>query len=54
MIGLNTLQFFAFMLPFVILGTFFGRKLLTILSQKIFNGLVLLFAGLSSLWLLFV
>ena len=54
MIDLDTLRFFAFMLPFVILGTFFGRKLLTILSQKIFNSLVLLFAGLSSLWLLLI
>ena len=53
MIGLETIRFFAWMLPFVILGTFLGRKLLTILSQKIFNNLVLLFAGLSSLWLLF-
>jgi uncharacterized membrane protein YfcA len=40
------------MLPFVILGTFFGRKLLTVLSQKIFNYLILFFAGLSSLGLL--
>ena len=52
MIGVDTLQFFAYMLPFVILGTFFGRKLLTVLSQKIFNYLVLFFAGLSSLGLL--
>jgi uncharacterized membrane protein YfcA len=52
MIGVDTLQFFAYMLPFVVLGTYFGRKLLTILSQKIFNYLVLIFAGLSSLWLL--
>jgi uncharacterized membrane protein YfcA len=52
MIGVDTLQFFAYMLPFVILGTFFGRRLLKALSQKIFNYLVLLFAGLSSLGLL--
>jgi uncharacterized membrane protein YfcA len=54
MIGLDTLQFFATMLPFIVLGTFLGRKLLTVLSQKIFNYLVLLFAALSSLWLLFL
>ena len=52
MIGIDTLQFFAYMLPFVILGTFFGRKLLKVLSQRVFNILVLLFAGLSSLGLL--
>jgi uncharacterized membrane protein YfcA len=52
MIGVDKLQFFAYMLPFVILGTFFGRRLLKVLSQKIFNTLVLLFAGLSSLVLL--
>jgi uncharacterized membrane protein YfcA len=52
MIGIDTLQFFAYMLPFVILGTFFGRRLLKVLSQKVFNILVLLFAGVSSLGLL--
>ena len=52
MIGFDTLKFFAYMLPFVILGTFFGRKLLTVLSQKLFNYLVLLFAGVSSMMLL--
>jgi len=52
MIGCDTLYFFAYMLPFVVIGTFLGRKLLTVLSQKVFNHLVLLFAGLSSLWLL--
>ena len=52
MLGVDTLQFFAGMLPFIVLGTFFGRKLLGVLSQKIFNHLVLIFAGLSSLWLL--
>jgi hypothetical protein len=52
MIGIDTLQFFAYMLPFVILGTFFGRRLLKVLSQKIFNYLILLFAGLSSVMLL--
>jgi uncharacterized membrane protein YfcA len=54
MIGADTLQFFAYMLPFVVIGTFLGRKLLTVLSQKIFNYLVLLFAASSSLWLLFL
>jgi uncharacterized membrane protein YfcA len=53
MINFGTLKFFAFMLPFVVLGTFFGRRLLMVLSQKIFNNLVLMFAGISSLWLLF-
>jgi uncharacterized membrane protein YfcA len=53
MIGAETLPFIALMVPFVVLGTFFGRKLLAVLSQKIFNSLVLLFAGLSSLGLLF-
>ena len=52
MIGVVTLQFFACMLPFVVLGTFFGRRLLTVLSQKIFNYLVLIFAGVSSVMLL--
>ncbi len=52
MIGVDTLQFFAYMLPFVIFGAFFGRRLLTVLSQKIFNYLVLLFAGASSVMLL--
>lgn len=52
MIGVDTLQFFAYMLPFVVVGTFAGRKLLTVLSQRVFDYLVLLFAGLSSLWLL--
>jgi len=52
MIGIDTLQFFAYMLPFVIIGTFFGRRLLKVLSQKVFNILVLLFAGLSSIGLL--
>ena len=52
MIGIDTLQFFAYMLPFVLLGTFFGRRLLTVLSQKLFNYLVLLFAGISSFGLL--
>ena len=52
MIGIDTLQFFAYMLPFVILGTFFGRRLLKVLSQKVFNILVLLFAGVSSVMLL--
>ena len=54
MIGIDTLQFFACMLPFIVIGTFLGRKLLTVLSQKIFNYLVLLFAALSSLWLIFL
>jgi len=54
MIGLDTLSFFACMLPFVVIGTFLGRKLLTVLSQKVFNYLVLLFAAFSSLWLLFL
>jgi len=54
MIGIDTLQFFAYMLPFVVIGTFLGRKLLMVLSQKIFNYLVLLFAALSSLWLIFL
>jgi uncharacterized membrane protein YfcA len=53
MIGLDTLQLFAYMLPFIVIGTFLGRKLLMVLSQKIFNYLVLLFAAFSSLWLLF-
>lgn len=53
MIGLGTLRFFAYMLPFVIVGTFIGRRLLTALSQKLFNYLVLFFAGLSSVLLLF-
>ena len=52
MIGVDTLQFFAYMVPFVILGTFFGRKLLTVLSQKLFNYLILIFAGVSSVMLL--
>ena len=52
MIDVNTLKFFAYMLPFVVLGTFFGRRLLTILSQNIFDYLVLFFAASSSLWLL--
>ena len=52
MIGVDTLQFFAYMLPFVVLGTFVGRKLLTVLSQKVFDYLVLFFAGVSSLLLL--
>ena len=52
MIGLETLRFFAYMLPFVIVGTFFGRRLLTVLSQKLFDYLVLLFAGVSSVLLL--
>ena len=54
MIGLDTLKFFAWMLPFILIGTVLGRKLLTVLSQKIFNYLVLFFAALSSLWLLFL
>jgi uncharacterized membrane protein YfcA len=54
MIDLDTLQFFAWMLPFILIGTVLGRKLLTVLSQKIFNYLVLFFAALSSLWLLFL
>jgi hypothetical protein len=53
MIDAEKLWFFAFMLPFIVLGTYFGRRLLTVLSQRIFNVLVLLFAGLSSLGLLF-
>jgi uncharacterized membrane protein YfcA len=52
MIGVDTLQFFAYMLPFVVLGTFVGRKLLTVLSQKVFDYLVLFFAGVSSVMLL--
>jgi hypothetical protein len=52
MIGVDTLQFFAYMLPFVVLGTFVGRKLLTVLSQKVFDYLILFFAGVSSLLLL--
>jgi len=52
MIGVGTLRFFAYMLPFVIIGTFFGRKLLTILSQNVFNYLILIFAGVSSVMLL--
>jgi uncharacterized membrane protein YfcA len=54
MIGVDTLQFFAYMLPFVVLGTFVGRKLLTVLSQKVFDYLVLFFAGVSSVMLLFI
>ena len=54
MIGMDTLQFFVCMLPFIVIGTFLGRKLLTVLSQKIFNYLVLFFAAFSSLWLLFL
>jgi len=53
MIGLETLRFFAYMLPFVVIGTFLGRKLLMVLSQKIFNYLVLLFAGAAAMMLLF-
>jgi hypothetical protein len=52
MLGVETLRFFAYMLPFVVLGTFVGRKLLTVLSQKVFDYLVLFFAGVSSLLLL--
>ena len=52
MIGVETLRFFAYMLPFVIVGTFFGRKLLTVLSQKLFDHLILLFAGVSAVLLL--
>jgi len=52
MIGVDTLGFFVYMLPFVILGTFVGRKLLTVLSQKVFDYLVLFFAGVSSVMLL--
>ena len=52
MIGVDTLRFFAYMLPFVVLGTFVGRKLLTVLSQKVFDYLVLFFAGVSSVMLL--
>jgi uncharacterized membrane protein YfcA len=52
MIGVDTLKFFVWMLPFVIIGTVIGRRLLTVLSQKVFNSLVLFFAGLSSLGLL--
>ena len=54
MIGADTLRFFAYMVPFVILGTYFGRRLLAVLSQKIFDFLVLMFAALSSLWLLYL
>ena len=50
----STLHFFVYMLPFIILGTYGGRRLLTVLSQKLFDFLVLIFAGLSSLWLLFL
>jgi uncharacterized membrane protein YfcA len=53
MIVADILRFFAFMVPFIVLGTYFGRRLLTVLSQQIFDILVLLFAALSSLWLLF-
>jgi len=53
MIGVETLRFFVYMLPFVIVGTFLGRKLLAVLSQKIFNYLVLLFAGAAAVMLLF-
>jgi uncharacterized membrane protein YfcA len=52
MINAGTLKFFVVMVPFIVCGTFLGRKLLKILSQKIFDMLVLLFAGLSSFWLL--
>ena len=52
MIGVDTLRFFAYMLPFVVLGSFVGRKLLTVLSQKVFDYLVLFFAGVSSVMLL--
>ena len=53
MIGVDTLHFFVYMLPFIVIGAFFGRRILKILSQKKFNYLVLFFASLSSLWLLF-
>jgi uncharacterized membrane protein YfcA len=53
MIDGNTLRFFVFMLPFVIFGTFFGRRLFAVLSQKIFNHLVLFFAGAAAVMLLF-
>jgi uncharacterized membrane protein YfcA len=53
MITSSTLHFFVYMLPFIIVGTYCGRRLLTVLSQKLFDFLVLIFAGLSSLWLLF-
>ena len=52
MIGVDTIKFFACMLPFIIIGTYLGRKLLMVLSQKIFNYLVLFFAALSALWLI--
>jgi uncharacterized membrane protein YfcA len=52
MIAGSTLHFFVYMLPFIIVGTYCGRRLLTVLSQKLFDFLVLIFAGLSSLWLL--
>jgi len=49
----STLRFFVYMLPFILIGTYCGRRLLTVLSQRIFDFLVLIFAGFSSLWLLF-
>ena len=52
MIGVDTIKFFACMLPFIIIGTYLGRKLLMVLSQRIFNYLVLFFAALSALWLI--
>lgn len=44
----DTLTFSLLMLPFIGLGAFFGRRLLTLISQGVFDTLVLVLAGVAA------
>lgn len=45
----DTLHFSLMMLPFIGLGAFVGRRLLSVTSQEIFDALVLILAGVAAL-----
>jgi uncharacterized protein len=50
LIRVDTLLFNFALLPAVIVGLFFGRWLLSHVSQRLFDGLILTFAALVALW----
>lgn len=49
----QTLIFTALMSPVVLLGVLIGRNLLSIVSQRMFDGLILFFAIIFSIWRIF-
>ncbi len=52
LINWDTLQFNLLLVPLIVLGLFIGKKIVTLLPQRVFDTLILVFAAMAAIWLL--